>query len=108
MILGKKLSRRAVLRGLGASLSLPLMDAMVPAMASPAARAKAPCRMVFAYVPNGMHMPDRNPAAEGTGFTLPRTLEPQAAYKYDLLVLSGLTHNTGRALGDGPGDHARA
>jgi hypothetical protein len=59
-------------------------------------------------VPNGIIMQSWTPAASGTGFELPPTLEPLAAYKDSLLVLSGLTHNNGRALGDGPGDHARA
>src|SRR6185295_14290123 len=51
---------------------------------------------------------DWTPAAVGADFELSRILQPLAPYRQDLLVLSGLTHNTGRALGDGPGDHARA
>ena len=92
---------------MGASVAIPFLDAMVPAFAAPAA-AKSPCRMVFAYVPNGIHMPYWTPEVEGAEFTLPRTLAPLAEYRDDILLLSGLTQNNGRALGDGPGDHARA
>jgi len=64
--------------------------------------------VAFVYVPNGIIMKDWTPAAAGPEFEFPRILKPLEAYRRDLLVLSGLTHNTGRALGDGPGDHARA
>ncbi|MCI0435653.1 MAG: DUF1552 domain-containing protein, partial [Gemmatimonadetes bacterium] len=53
-------------------------------------------------------MPNWTPKAEGRDFEFPRILEPIAALRDDVLVISGLTHNGGRALGDGPGDHARA
>ena len=64
--------------------------------------------MAFLYVPNGVHMPDWTPRAEGRKFDLPPILEPLEAIKDDLLVLSGLTLNPARAHGDGGGDHARA
>jgi hypothetical protein len=83
-----------------------MLDAMTPALAR--ASTAAPSRLAFVYVPNGIIMQSWTPAASGTGFELPPTLEPLAAHKDSLLVLSGLTHNNGRALGDGPGDHARA
>ena len=67
-----------------------------------------PLRMAFLYVPNGVHMPDWTPRSTGAGFELPPILEPLRAVKDDLLVLSGLTLNPARALGDGGGDHARA
>jgi Protein of unknown function (DUF1552) len=69
---------------------------------------KPPLRMAFVYVPNGIHMPDWTPRTEGRGFDLPAILGPLEAVKDDLLVLSGLTLNPARALGDGGGDHARA
>ena len=105
------LPRRTVLRGLGASLALPFLDAMVPVLARTPV---APTRMAFVYVPNGIVMKDWTPALPTGAVTaplpteLPRILEPLAAHRQDLSVLSGLTHNGGRALGDGPGDHARA
>ena len=110
MITGKHLSRRTLLRGLGASIALPMLDAMKPAFAATArvAGAKTPLRMAFTYVPNGIVMKDWTPAAEGASFELPRVLQPLAPFKDQMLVLSGLTQNAGRALGDGAGDHARA
>jgi hypothetical protein len=111
----KALPRRTFLRGMGTMMALPLLDAMVPALswassATAAARSQgsAPRRLAFVYVPNGIHMPDWTPAQFGTEFDLPSTLQPLAAHQKDFLVLTGLTHNNGRALGDGPGDHARA
>jgi hypothetical protein len=64
--------------------------------------------MAFLYVPNGKHMPDWAPKAEGASFELPATLKPLAPFQSDLLVLSGLTCDKARPHGDGPGDHARA
>jgi hypothetical protein len=101
---GKHLSRRTILRGLGAAVSLPLLDAMVPAFASPV----TPIRLAFIYVPNGIYMPQWTPATDGSSFELPRILAPLAPHRNNVLVLSGLTQNTGRALGDAEGDHARA
>jgi hypothetical protein len=101
--------RRTFLKGLGTAIALPCLDSMTPAFAA-ASRlgAKPPVRMAFAYVPNGIVMQDWTPQAEGASFALPRLLEPIAELRNKVLVLSGLTHNGGRALGDGPGDHARA
>jgi hypothetical protein len=109
MITGKHLARRSFLRGLGAAIALPALDAMTPAFAA-AARlgANTPRRMAFVYVPNGIIMKDWTPAAAGADFEFTRILKPLEPYRKQLMVLSGLTHNTGRALGDGPGDHARA
>jgi hypothetical protein len=105
-----RISRRTVLRGLGASVALPLLDVMRPrlARAGSVERTEAPLRMAFVYVPNGVHMPDWTPASIGPGFALPAILEPLRAVKKDILVLSGLTLNPARSLGDGGGDHARA
>ena len=106
-----QISRRTVLRGLGATVALPLLDAMSPALARAADGAKAaksPVRMAFVYVPNGAHMEDWTPEAEGADFELPYILEPLTAAKDDLLVLTGLAQTKARANGDGPGDHARS
>jgi hypothetical protein len=64
--------------------------------------------MAFFFVPNGAHMPDWTPTAEGADFDLPWILEPLQPFKRDLLVLSGLAHDHGRANGDNGGDHARS
>ncbi len=104
MITGKSISRRTMLRGAGAAIALPYMDSMVPAFA---ATPKRPVRMAFFYVPNGMIMDSWNPTYEGKLEELPRTLKPLDPYKDDILQLGNLTHNTGRALLDGAGDHGR-
>ena len=110
MTIGKHLSRRTLLRGLGAAIALPALDAMTPAFAATTTKAamKSPLRTAFVYVPNGIIMPAWKPATTGAGFEITRIMEPLAPFRDKLLVLSGLTQNNGRALGDGPGDHARA
>ena len=102
-----RLSRRTVLRGLGVSLALPWLE-VTGTIAKAAAAAPSPTRMAFIFVPNGVNLDHWTPKTEGYGFTLPSTLEPLAAVKDDLLILSGLTHDKGRANGDGAGDHARS
>ena len=105
MIMKKALPRRAFLRGVGtAAIGLPFLEAMAPAM-SPAA--KAPVRMAFFYVPNGMMMDSWNPTYEGKLTEMPRILKPLEPFKEDILHIGNLTHNTGRALLDGAGDHGR-
>jgi hypothetical protein len=101
------LSRRAALKGIGVSVALPWLEAMLPPSQAGAA-GQPPLRLAYLYVPNGVHMPDWRPKEEGPGFTLPPTLEPLAPFKEDLLVLTGLTLDKARANGNGPGDHARA
>lgn len=112
MITRKHIERRTFLRGagigLGTTIALPFLDAMTPAFAASRVPGGAPVRMAFVYVPNGIDMRYWTPEAEGAAFTLPRILAPMEKHREDILMLSGLTHNTGRALGDGPGDHARA
>jgi hypothetical protein len=105
-------SRRAVLKGLGISLALPGLESLWSRRALGAEAAAAvtapPQRMCCIFVPNGVHMQDWTPDTEGFGFKLPYVLEPLAPVQDDLLVISGLTHDKGRANGDGPGDHARS
>jgi hypothetical protein len=108
IVLKKALPRRTFLRGLGTTLALPLLDAMCPAMAATRLTAKAPVRLGFVYVPNGIIQSKWLPSAEGVGFDFPSTMKPLEAFRDRLNVLSGLAQINGRALGDGPGDHARA
>lgn len=109
-----QISRRTVLRGLGTVVALPFLEAMEPAMALAAEAAgndpkkPSPTRMAFVYVPNGKHMQDWTPKAEGPEFELPYIMEPLANVKDNLLVISGLAQDHGRPHGDGAGDHARA
>jgi hypothetical protein len=106
MFTRKALSRRTFLKGAGTAVALPFLDAMVPALAG-AQAASRPVRMAFVYVPNGIIMANWNPTYEGTLQELPRTLKPLEPFKKDITLLGNLTHNTGRALLDGPGDHGR-
>jgi hypothetical protein len=105
----RRVSRRTVLKGLGAAVALPWLEAMAPlqALATPAP-ASAPRRLAFLYVPNGVNMAEWKPAAEGALGELPSILKSLEPVKDDLLVLSGLTADKARPNGDGPGDHARA
>ena len=90
-IFKKTLSRRTVLRGLGASLALPLLDCMIPALSSASAQAAQPAkRLGVVYVPNGMAMKSWTPATEGADFEITRILQPLAAYRDRMLVLTGL------------------
>ena len=91
LITKKAIPRRTVLRGIGATLALPLLDAMVPPLTALQKTAAKPItRFGVMYVPNGMVMEQWTPAAEGVGFELTPTLAPLAAFKSDLLVLSNL------------------
>ncbi len=109
IITGKRLPRRTFLRGMGTIVALPMLDAMVPAFARRnSLDLKAPVRMAFAYVPNGIVMNDWTPKALGKGYEFTRILKPLEALREDIMVLSNLDSRTGNALGDGPGDHARA
>ena len=91
IIFKKTLPRRTVLRGLGAGLALPLLDSMIPALASAQTPAARPTRRLgVVYVPNGMAMKAWTPATEGAGFEITRILQPMAAYQDRMLVLSGL------------------
>jgi hypothetical protein len=108
MIFKKAVPRRTFLQGLGATVALPLLDAMLPAFAS-AAESASPVRFGVAYVPNGIIMSNFTPATEGAGFEMTPILEPLAPFREKMLVLSGLAHKTALALaGEGAGDHARA
>jgi hypothetical protein len=105
----KHLNRRTFLRGIGASLALPMLDSMVPALAETTAGVKAaPVRMAFVYVPNGIIPAAWTPAGDEKNWEFKRTMKPLEAYRENINVLTGLAQINGRALGDGPGDHARA
>jgi hypothetical protein len=102
------LHRRTVLRGAGAALALPFLDAMLPggglvtrtaaAAARAAALADAPARLLFVFVPNGVE-PSAWPGS---------ALDALGAHSAHATVLRGLCHRNAAALGDGPGDHARS
>jgi hypothetical protein len=102
------LSRRTMLRGLGAALALPLLDSMVPALTALGKTAAAPVRRfgVF-YVPNGMSMPYWFPKAEGPLKEMPATLRSLAELKDRVLLLGGLADESANLV-KGGGDHARS
>ena len=111
MIFKKAIPRRTFLRGAGATLALPLLDAMVPAFASPAeSSAKPPLRMSFLYVPNGVAMRNWTPASDGSAFEWSQVLKPLAPFRDRVLVLSGLSSNAAEPQpGDGEvAPHERA
>jgi hypothetical protein len=103
------LPRRTFLRGLGATLALPLLDGMVPALTAvqQTAAKRAPRLAVF-YLPNGMNMAKWMPTSSGTSFELSPILEPLAPFRNRLLVLSGMCNKEADAVpGEGGGDHSR-
>src|SRR5688572_2129965 len=87
------LPRRTFLRGVGVTLALPLLDAMVPALTATARTAARPApRLQIVYLPNGMAMPFWTPPATATGaLELTPILQPLSAFADRMLVLSGLT-----------------
>jgi len=109
IVMRKSLSRRTMLRGIGATIALPLLDAMVPAMT---ALQKTPARPVrrlgVVYHPNGVIYENWLPKGVGRDFTLSPTLEPLEPFKNQLVVVTGLSSHQAEALGDGGGDHSRA
>ena len=109
MITKKAISRRTVLRGLGVSVSLPLLDAMVPALTAFQKTAAKPVnRFGAVYVPNGMRMPQFTPSTEGSAFEFTPILKPLEPYRDRLLVLSGLNSTPPANQGGAVGVHARA
>jgi uncharacterized protein DUF1552 len=90
----KSLPRRTILRGLGATMALPFLEAMLPAFAARARAAGKPVhRFQTFYVPNGMAMQHWTPKGEGSAFELSAILEPLAPFRSQMLVLSGLKAN---------------
>ena len=112
MIVTKKsLSRRTVLRGLGATVALPFLDAMTPALASTATRAAAAPvqRLGFIYAPNGMFLPNFHPVGGGgKGLEITPILEPLRPYKDQMVVVSGLSNYGVVSPNEGGGVHTRA
>ena len=104
MIITKKaIPRRTMLKGLGASVALPLLDGMVPAFTALRDTAADPVRRLgIVYVPNGMMMDHWTPATEGIGFNFPTILQPLERFRDQVEVLSGM-HGV-----DAEGPHARA
>ncbi len=110
MIITKRaISRRTILRGIGTTIALPLLDAMVPALtAVQNTPAKAVRRLGVVYHPNGVIYENWLPKGIGRQFELSPILAPLAPFRDNLVVLTGLSSHQAEALGDGGGDHSRA
>ena len=110
MIVTKKaVSRRAVLRGAGAAIALPLLDAMVPALTAFQKTAANPVRRLgVVYHPNGVVYENWLPKGVGNEFEFSRVLAPFEPFRDRVVVVTGLHDQQAEALGDGAGDHSRA
>ena len=101
------LPRRTFLLGMGATLALPMLDAMVPALDAADARMPAK-RLGFVYTPNGATMAAWTPAGEETKLdVLSPTLSPLERFKDQLVVPTGLSQRQAESMGDGNGEHSR-
>jgi Protein of unknown function (DUF1552) len=110
MIITKKaISRRTVLRGVGATVALPLLDAMIPALTSAADTPAKPIRRLgVVYHPNGVIYDQWLPSGVGADFKLSPTLGALQPFRDKVVVVTGLFSDQSEALGDGGGDHSRA
>jgi uncharacterized protein DUF1552 len=108
MIITKmSLDRRTFLRGVGATIALPLLDAMAPAMTPAVKAASSATRLGFVYVPNGIILPEFLPKTVGGGFEMPRILKALSAHQDRLLIVSGLANAAGDPLDASSGPHSR-
>lgn len=110
MITKMSLSRRTILRGAGAAIALPLLDAMVPALtAASRTAASGTVRVGFFYVPNGMYLPNFHPkGAGGRDFELTPILKPLEPLRDHVTVLTGLSNRAVISHNEGGGVHTRA
>ena len=93
MITKKAIPRRTVLRGLGVTMALPLLDGMVPALSALAQTPAGPRqRFGFIYVPHGSIMREWTPAQEGRGFEFPTILQPLEPFRDQMTVLTNLSN----------------
>jgi hypothetical protein len=99
------LPRRTFIRGIGATVALPVLDAMVPAMK---AQSKGAPRFTAIYCGNGANMFDWTPPTEGVGFTMSPSLMPLEPFRDRLAVFSGLDNFQATDQGDVGGQHPRA
>jgi hypothetical protein len=106
IVMKKALPRRTFLRGVGVTLSLPFLDAMVSAVSAKEALRPTP-RVGFLYVPNGMILDAWLPKGGGANFELSRTLLSLAPYRDQLVVIDGLSNHEA-SKGTGAGLHAKA
>lgn len=110
IVLKKSVARRTFLRGIGAAVALPLLDAMIPALTASTATAANPVmRMGFFYVPNGMYLPNFHPAGNGgSSFAMTPVLKPLEQFREKMTVISGLSNLGVISPKEGGGVHTRA
>ena len=101
------ISRRTVLRGVGATLALPLLERMTPTNALARAATTPVVRFCTVYVPNGIVMERWTPTAEGADFAFTPTLRPLEPFRDHLLILSGLDNTGARSRSGASGAHAK-
>src|SRR5690348_15237585 len=101
----KKMARRTMLKGLGATVALPMLDSMIPALS--AASAPTP-RLGWVYVSHGVIFDQWKPTKLGYGFELTPNLKPLEKLQGQFNILTGLSHLEADTKGDGSGDHTRA
>ena len=102
----KSLARRTMLKGLGATLALPMLDSMVPALSAQAV--KSTPRLGWVYVSHGVIFSQWKPTKIGAGFELTPNLKPLEKLQGQFNILTGLSHLEADTKGDGSGDHTRA
>lgn len=101
------LPRRTFLKGVGATLALPLLDAMVPALTASGRSVNPALRLGYIYHPMGASLPYWTPKGEGKNFELSPILKGLEPYRQQMVVLSGLNLDQANSMGDGDGDHTR-
>lgn len=108
------LNRRKFLRGMGAAVSLPALEAFRPAMAAGAGKiaattaSGAPLRMAYLYIPNGVNVSQWRPKGVGADYEMGATFGPMKDHRKDFQVFTGFEHRNASAGRDGAGDHARS
>lgn len=101
MIFKKAMPRRTFLRGAGAALALPFLDAMVPALAA-GTDVSHPLRVGYIYLPTGRIQDAWIPATTGADYVMPATLQPLEPYRKNFLLLSNLDVKAGQGSHSGP------
>ena len=105
----KALTRRTMLKGMGASVALPLLDSMMPALSAQGSGSKqAPMRLGFVYAAHGVIHSEWKPRQTGRQYELPPNLEPLEGVRDHFNIFTNLSHLEADSKGDGSGDHNRA
>lgn len=103
-----KLNRRECLRATGLCIGLPWLESLAARACWGAPEPAAPRRLAYLYIPNGVNVAQWQVAGSGESFELSPTLEPLAAMRQHITVITGLNHENATPGPDGGGDHSRA